>query len=291
MNIHSDLELPELEPLSSMLPDLIFRREVFSRPIPKSGQAVFEFGETDAYIGFGGVGHFLLPKPGIVVFDYVEGSDPALLSLGLLGTVMATVLHRRGLLTMHASAVEIGGRGTVFLGDKGAGKSTTAAGFISAGHRLVADDVLPIDLARDGTCQILPGYPQLKLSEAASRSIALPEATAIPISDIGFYKRRLRLDGSFSSQPVKPAVFYVLASGDNLQTIPLFGAEAMKAVMANSYHVRFGLQVFHGAVAAAHMQQCAAMVRAVPVRVLNVPRDLNRLPELVSFVEHDVGLT
>lgn len=291
MKIHSDMELAELQPLDSPAADLTFRQAALPRPIPEAGQSVFEFGETEAYLGFGGIGHFCLPRPGIVTFERAPGADPGWVSLGLLGAVMATVLHRRGLLTLHASGIDLHGRGAVFMGNKGAGKSTTAAAFISAGHRLLTDDVLPIDVSGDATFRILPGFPQLKLSESASRGIALPDSTTTPISNIGFNKSRLRLAGSFSALSVPPAAFYVLAPGDDVAATPLSGTEAMTALMANAYHARFGAQVFHGTVAATLMRQCAALARAVPVRVLRVPRDLDRLPHLVSFVEHDMGLT
>jgi len=291
MKIRSDISLPELQPFDSAVADLTLRREILPLPMPEAGQAIFEFGETDAYIGFGGIGHFSVPQTGLVTFEPSQDADPTLVNLVLLGSVMATVLYRRGLLTLHASGIDIGGRGAVFMGNKGAGKSTTAAAFISAGHRLLTDDVLPIDLSSDGAPKILPGFPQLKLSEAATSRIALPESTKIPITNSGFYKSRLRLAGSFSARTVPPAAFYVLAPGEKFGATPLSGVEAMAALMANAYHARFGSQVFHGLAAAALMQQCAALAREVPVRRLCIPRNLDQLPELVSFVERDVGLT
>jgi hypothetical protein len=63
----------------------------------------------------------------------------------------------------------------------------------------------------------------------------------------------------------------------------------MAALMANAYHARYGAAVFHGAAAAAHMRQCAALANAVPIRMLTIPRELDRLTDLVRFVEHDVG--
>jgi len=128
---------------------------------------------------------------------------------------------------------------------------------------------------------ILPGFPQLKISEAASAVIALPETTVVPITNIGFNKSRLRLAGSFSAQTVPPGVFYVLAPGENFESTPLEGQAAMMALMVNAYHVRNGSVVFHGQAAA----------RAVPVQTLKVPRGLDQLPALVSFVARDMGLT
>jgi hypothetical protein len=290
MTIHSDVALGELQPFESAAADLLFRRQPLPRPMPGAEQAVFEFGGAEAYLGFGGIGHFLLPRPGLVLFDPSPDVDPAVFNLFLLGSVMATVLQRRGLLTMHASGIDIGGRGAIFMGNKGAGKSTTAAAFVRAGHRLLTDDILPFEQADDAGFDMVPGYPQLKLSEMASTRIALPGAAIIPIRNAGILKSRLRLAGSFSAQTVAPAVFYVLAPGERFEAVTLSGIEAMTALMANAYHARFGSKVFHGAAAATLMRQCAALVRVVPVRLLKVPRDLARLGELVGFVERDMGV-
>ncbi|MFU8803477.1 MAG: HPr kinase/phosphorylase [Bradymonadaceae bacterium] len=64
------------------------------------------------------------------------------------------------ILAVHGSAAEIGGKAWVFIGESGAGKSTTAYELISAGGHLVADDMTLID-ARAKI--VLPGAPSLRL--------------------------------------------------------------------------------------------------------------------------------
>jgi len=289
MSIHSNHAFPELVPFESPVADLTFRRTALPRPLPEIGQQVFEFGEKDAYIAFGTLGHCLIRGNDLVEFEVREGVDPAAMNLVLLGSVMATILHLRGYLTLHASAIDIAGRGAIFMGNKGAGKSTTAAAFIRAGYRLLTDDVLPIDVSGDGPPRMIPGYPHLKLTESASNAIVLPGATSVPLGSFGFNKSRLRLEKDFSLETVAPAVFYVLSHRDLLEARRLSGPEALAALMANSYHARHGDQLFRGHVAAAHMQKCAKLLKFAQVKILDIPPGLDRLSEVVAFVEKNIA--
>ncbi|TGV75989.1 serine kinase, partial [Mesorhizobium sp. M2D.F.Ca.ET.145.01.1.1] len=93
---------------------------------------------------------------------------------------LARLLHQRGLLVLHASAIAVTGRGAIFMGDKGAGKSTTASALIRAGHDLLTDDVVALDLANPNQPMIVPGFPQIKLAADAAAAISLGQAQVRP---------------------------------------------------------------------------------------------------------------
>src|SRR5687767_37791 len=63
------------------------------------------------------------------------------LRLYLLGSAFGALLHQRGLLPLHANAVEIDGKAVAFMGASGEGKSTLAAWFHDRGFNIIADDV------------------------------------------------------------------------------------------------------------------------------------------------------
>jgi hypothetical protein len=198
---------------------------------------------------------------------------------------MALLLHVRGLLVLHASAVSVGEGGVIFLGDKQAGKSTTAAAFVRAGHRLVADDVVAIDFADPGRPWIRPGFPQLKLSagmEIGGDAVTMPPVVA------GFDKRQHRL-AEFQHTPVPPAAIYVLERGARAEVSPLTPGDALAALIRFSYVARFGRAAFNPAGPAGHLQQCATLVGFSRVCRLEVPNDRDRLDEVVRVVEREVG--
>jgi hypothetical protein len=93
--------------------------------------------------------------------------DPGLIPVFLGGSVLAHALTAQGLLVLHGSAVEIGGRALAIVGPSGAGKSTLAALLCAAGARLVADDALRVD-ATDSGAVCFPGTTGLRLRPAAA---------------------------------------------------------------------------------------------------------------------------
>src|SRR5207245_2121597 len=108
------------------------------------------------------VGAFQITAGREIIVEPASGVEARVLRLFLLGPALALLLVQRGLLVLHASAVEVAGRAIAFLGESGQGKSTTAAAFHACGHPVVADDVVAVQI-EDGGPLIYPGLPQLNL--------------------------------------------------------------------------------------------------------------------------------
>jgi hypothetical protein len=105
-------------------------------------------------------------------------ADPGLIPIFVEGNVLAHALAADGLLALHASAVEVGGRALAIVGPSGAGKSTLAALLCAQGARLVADDVLRVDAMGSGAV-CYPGTRGLRLRPAATGLRDGIEAAAI----------------------------------------------------------------------------------------------------------------
>ena len=210
------------------------------------------------------------------------------LSFPLLGPIMALALHMRGMVTLHASAIDINGNGVIFVGDKLAGKSTTAAAFLRAGYRLLTDDLLAIRSSPDGGLHILPAYGQLKLAKDAAEAVRVPGAHPLSLVYPAFEKRQHRLTDCFRHDLLAPKCIYVLdRSGDTPGLTPLKGAQALSAILRYSYITRFGKAALSPADEARHLQGCAELARNVRVATLHVPHALNRLEETVELVRAD----
>jgi len=81
----------------------------------------------------------------------------------VLGTSFGILLHQRGALVLHGSAVEKDGAALVVCGRSGEGKSTLAAALCQAGFGLVADDICTIDFDAERRAVVAPDGRQLKL--------------------------------------------------------------------------------------------------------------------------------
>jgi hypothetical protein len=82
------------------------------------------------------------------------------------------LLHQRGHLVLHASAVAVEGKAVAFCGACGAGKSTLAAALMRHGYPFVNDDVCHVGVDR-GRPAVLPDGRMLKLWGDAVESLAL----------------------------------------------------------------------------------------------------------------------
>ena len=96
-----------------------------------------------------------------VVVEPLGGSKADVHAL-LVGPVMAAVLQQRGVTTLHASAVATTAGAVVFLGNRGAGKSSLACALMKLGYPMMADDVTGI-FAEEGRVWAVPGYPRMRL--------------------------------------------------------------------------------------------------------------------------------
>ncbi len=93
--------------------------------------------------------------------------------LFLMGSAFGALLHQRGLLPIHGSSIATPHGAVIFAGASGAGKSTTAAGFIERGYPLLSDDISVITFDETGNAFVVPGYPQLKLWAEALGEMAM----------------------------------------------------------------------------------------------------------------------
>src|SRR5262249_12262526 len=80
----------------------------------------------------------------------------------MLGQALSFALVKQGFEPLHATVVVVDDRAVAFLGESGYGKSSLAACFLEAGHRLLTDDLLLFQEARSRIVAY-PGPPRIKL--------------------------------------------------------------------------------------------------------------------------------
>ncbi|AXQ93874.1 serine kinase [Cereibacter azotoformans] len=281
----SDVDLPELEPLEGdRAADLTVHRAPLD-DLPGEGGFRTRFAPDRAELWWQTVGGFRV-EPGRITASPHPGVSEDLVAYPLLGSVLALALEQLGLFTLHASAVSVGGRGVVMMGDKGAGKSTTATAMIRAGHPLIADDIVAVD----ETLSLRPGFPQVKLSPAAAAAFDAPDAVHRPVVPEVPEKSRVLLPGRFARGVTPLRRIYRLERGPAeaepaVIAVPPF--EALPLALRFAYVTRFGAEVLNGAAGARHLRQAAAIAASGVLHRVIVPHDLRRLPEVVALIERD----
>ncbi len=76
---------------------------------------------------------------------------------------MGIILHQRGFLVLHGSAVQMDDGAVAFLGRCGDGKSTITAALNNKGYSIISDDVLPVKLDENNIPLLFPSFPTIKL--------------------------------------------------------------------------------------------------------------------------------
>ena len=281
LHIASDIALPELSVTSdAAIPvDVHIRRGRLPSMLADAPECGLGVAVTDAsiHLEWTEVGTFSVREGREIIVSPREGVSEEIVRLPLLGVVLGALLHQRGKITLHASAVSVGGVAAAFVGQKGAGKSTMAAAMQRRGHALLTDDVLAID---PETYRVESAFPQLKLrGDAADALQADPGTLARLAPDLDKYAlRHVTFDAS--SHPL--GAVFVLEEGESLQCTPLDGMNAFLTLMGQGYASRFlGTE----GTRSSDLRHHTALAAAVPVVQLQRPRDLSRLPAVCAAVE------
>lgn len=294
LKIASEIAIPELPSGRFDEADVVIRYGEVEKPVFDSPDQHFRAQRTsDGHVYYiqdaGGV-HVREGKR--ITVDPLSGSEDRGFRFLVSGIALGLLLHQRGFVTLHASAVAIRGQVVGFIGQKGIGKSTTAAAFHAHNYSVVTDDLLVLD-AVDGRIMAHPGFPHLKLHpESIKRSLG-KDPDRVPKIDPMGAKRSYDAKTGFSERALPLRCLYALdyESEGNGVELPfsreMKGGNACMELIRHSYVPRL---LPEEAMSRRHLERCAAVGRAVPMRRLYRKKSLESLSELVSYVEQEQGL-
>lgn len=277
LTIDSELSLPEMASAEAGPVDVTIHWEEGAAP---SEQCL------------GGGFHF---RPDGISFHVREGSEihiwspPGMartdISIWLLGTVMAALLHQRGLLTLHANClVAPDGRAIAIAGDSGSGKSSLAAAAARAGWQVLGDDLCAVDPER---LSVWPGVQRLKLWADSLERLGLdPQAYDRVASDLDKYHVPATVTAFDKSYLLDR--LYLLANGNEFGVERLAGAAAADALFSELYRFEVGQQV--RAHPASQFEQALALTVRLPIWRFTRPWDAARIDEgLARIARHLAG--
>ncbi len=134
-------------------------------------------GQRMLLIGGPRQGRFLVQGGEVLLQRHPQATDEAL-SRRFTGGVLPALLTQRGMLVLHANAAATPDGAMVISGESGAGKSTTLAGLLEHGARMLSDDVTAIRLGAAGGPEVLPGEAKIHLTPAAGSALDDGDAAA-----------------------------------------------------------------------------------------------------------------
>jgi hypothetical protein len=218
-----------------------------------------------------------------IVIAPEPGAEEERILIFLMGSAMGALLHQRGILILHAGAIEANGRSILFCGPSGIGKSTLAAGFHKRGYSFLADDVCAVAMI-DGKPSVVPGFPRLKLWADVLRKLDKDKDQLKSVRWVqGLEKYFLPVE-SLHKTPVAVQSVFVLGTtnADKIEITALKGGEKLNPIINNTYRLRF-LNGLGGK--KEHFRQCAAVAAEAAVYRAVRPMRHFLLDELMDVAE------
>jgi hypothetical protein len=201
----------------------------------------------------------------------------------ILGRVLAVALHRSGVPSLHGSAAVVGRTALVFVAPKGHGKSTTALALVKQGGRLLADDTVAVASPEDGPT-VLPGVPSVLLWRDSADRVAPADVVGDPRPDEDSkISLGLRGSGVVARRPAPLGAVYLVSpvppeSAETPERVALGRRDAVMALVGQGKIVRLlGTRVMSDL-----LGPMDAVAASTPVYRLRVPRNLDRLEDLVD---------
>ena len=282
--LNSTLALPEL-PVSEGVGEVTIQLGNICSLAQKAvnGERNLKVTSEGIHLFYEGVGRFLVRKGYEIIVNPAPRVEESIVRLSILGPALGVLLHQRGRLILHGSAVVMNGGAVAFLGEEGSGKSTLAAAMYVNGHGIVADDIVTLQI-ENGRSKIFPGTPQLKLSP----EIAVFLGDFINTQQILYPNLEIRsylANKGFSALPLYLRQIYVLGESEDKKIEPLIPQEALVELIRHSYCAK----LISNGEAPSHLNQCTTLVNHIPIFRLNIPRSISSLPDVVRMVEKDLA--
>jgi hypothetical protein len=286
LNIASDLDLPELQKGSEISePDVYVHLGAVPETLPdaQASGVLFQAASNRFLLRLDHARFLVLNGSEIRVERLAD--NEAQLRVFLLGSCFGALLHQRGLLVLHASAVQAPKGSVVFAGISGVGKSTTLGALLHRGYPLLSDDLAAIHLDTNGRLVVEPAIPRARLwSDSARR---LGHATEVLQREQPELEKYVLPVQNFASSAVPLHRVYLLKS-DNLAKVvsleSLLPFPAFKALIQHTFRPRFlkglGTQTVH-------FRLVSATAGRTPVVKVTRPGSSFLLDDLADRLEED----
>jgi hypothetical protein len=286
LNIHSEFPCPELLPGSAPA-DVILGYGAVPRRLPRAvaGGACFQASPGLLLLNWEGIS-YLACEGSRILIDSVPQKANEEVRLFLLESAFGAILHQRGCLPFHGSAVETKEGGVVFLGGSASGKSALAAALRRRGYRFMADEVAPVFLDGEGRPLMAPAYPRLNLWHDVIAVLGEDRTGMRPVR-AGLKKYALPVKDSFSNRSLPLRGVYVLeaVNEDDCSLARIGGTEKLRHLLAHTHQRGFlkGLGLLRR-----HFELCVELARLVPMTFARHPKSVTRLSEFADVMEKDL---
>ena len=216
VNIESKIEIPEFEVIDSnsdidvKLSFGVVNEEIIDL-ITQGYRAKYE--KQDMWFYIEDVAIFHIYNGDTVTIEPMGDKNNKMIKLYIMGSVMGMILLQRNMVAIHGGGIVIDGKGCIFTGQKGAGKSTITTALRKKGYKFIADDVCSINIGDKNT--IHHGFGYQKLCEDAMEKLGYSLDEFEPFrGDLNVNKYIVPAFDEFTKEEVPLEAVFELAVGD-----------------------------------------------------------------------------
>ena len=284
LNIRSDFEIAEMQPAAFDRPDvtIILAEAPGSIENPVREGVRFQLTDNEFLLNVDNVARYYVCDGNSVRIEKKNGSTFQEVRLFLLGVVFSALLHQKGMVPFHASALmDKKGRGFLVCGRSGVGKSTLTAYFLVKGFSMLSDDISVVKPA-EGKIWVYPSFPFLKLWRDVMDQVGFTPENGTRLRDT-LEKYGYRMEKLFRADPAPLERMFVLHvhNKEEYKTEQLKGVEKFNALKNQTFRFQF-LSDRNRTV---HFSELNKMAQAVQVyRIIRpqAPMEMERLVEVIQ---------
>lgn len=282
LRVDSEIEIPELVRDYEGIAQVQIRMgEVPSELHDYNYKGVFyQTKDSDFIFAMDQIGSFRVENGEVITLKPSPIANQGLMRVFLLGSVFGALLHQRGILALHGSAISCGKGALVITGRSSSGKSTLAAALTKRGYPFLTDDISALH-PYEGDFYVHPGIPQMKLWRDVINKLEINEGLMQVRPSIEKYK--MTIEQGFSQQPEKVNSIIMLGSKNTsgFEVRRLHGFEVFEALKENTYRYEFvnGLQLSNQ-----HFRAISELANSASVFHVQRPSSPLMINELVEVV-------
>lgn len=287
VNIESTIEVPEFEVIDSnsnidvKLSFGVASSEIMDLII-KGHRAKYE--KQNMWFCIDDVAIFHIYNGDTVTIEPLGDKNNKMIKLYIMGSVMGMILLQRNMVAIHGGGIVIDGKGCIFTGQKGAGKSTITTALRKKGYKFIADDVCSINIGEVNS--IHHGFGYQKLCEDAMEKLGYDLSEYEPFrGDLNVNKYIVEAFDEFTKEEVPLEAVFELAVGDvdEVEIEEVLGANKMNKLIENVFRIE--ILRYAGGIEPVYFKQCLDIVKSTRMYKITRPKDLFTAEEQINLVK------
>ena len=197
---------------------------------------------------------------------------------------MGMILLQQNRVAIHGGGIVVDGKGCIFTGQKGAGKSTITTVLRKKGYKFIADDVCSINMGDVNT--ISPGFGYQKLCEDAMGKLGYNIDDYEPFrGDLDVNKYIVPAFDEFTKEEVPLEAIFELSVGDveKVEIEEVLGASKINKILENIFRIE--ILKFAGGIDPSYFKKCLNIAKNTRLYKITRPKNVFSVEDQIHFVK------